>query len=111
MTMEESTRLLVSPILQKVLPIRERKGPGKRTNCLNTLACSQLLAIISFKGGASGKKKNPLANAGDVSLTPGWGRFPGEGNGNPLQYSCLENSMDRGAWWATVHRVANSRTN
>ena len=40
---------------------------------------------------------------------PGLGRSPGEGNGNPLQYSCLENSMDRGAWWATVHGVAKSR--
>ena len=49
--------------------------------------------------------KNPLANAGDlriVGLTPGLGRSPGEGNSNPLQYSCLENSMDRGAWWAAV---------
>ncbi|KAI4547953.1 hypothetical protein MG293_000283 [Ovis ammon polii] len=44
-----------------------------------------------------------LANAGDVGLIPGLGRYPGEGNGNSLQYSCLENSMDRGAWWATVH--------
>ena len=41
---------------------------------------------------------------------PGLGRFPGEGNGNPLQYSCLENPMDQGAWWATVHGVAKSRT-
>ena len=47
--------------------------------------------------------KNPPANAGDASLIPGSGRSPGEGNGNPLQYSCLENSMDKGAWWATVH--------
>ena len=49
--------------------------------------------------------KNPSANAGDVSLIPGSGRFPGEGNANPFQYSCLENPMDRGAWWATVHGV------
>ena len=57
--------------------------------------------------------KNPPANAEDVrdaSLIPGSGRFPGEGNGSPLQYSCLENPMDRGAWWATVHRVAKSWT-
>ena len=46
----------------------------------------------------------------DTGLTPGSGRFPGVGNGNPLQYSCLENSKDRGAWWATVHGVAKSRT-
>jgi len=45
------------------------------------------------------------ANTGDMSLIPGSGRCPGEGNGNPLQYSCLENPMGRGAWWATVHRV------
>ena len=57
--------------------------------------------------------KNPSANAGDagdVSLIPGLGRSPGEGNGNPLQYSCLENPMDRGAWRATVHRIAGSWT-
>ena len=48
-------------------------------------------------------------NAGDLGLIPGSGRSPGEGNGNPLQYSCLENPMDGGAWWATVHGVAKSR--
>ena len=49
--------------------------------------------------------KNPLANAGDTVLIPGSGRSPEEGNGNPLQYSCRENPMDRGVWQATVHRV------
>ena len=49
---------------------------------------------------------NPPASAGDAGLTPGLGRSPGEGNGNPLQYSCLGNPMDRGAWRATVHGVA-----
>ena len=49
-------------------------------------------------------------NVGDLGLIPGSGRSPGEGNGNPLQYSCLENPMDGGAWWATVHGVAKSRT-
>jgi len=56
--------------------------------------------------------KNPLANAGnirDVRLIPGWGRCPGGGNGKPLQYSCLENLMDRRVWWATVHRVAETQ--
>ena len=48
--------------------------------------------------------------AGDLGSIPGSGRFPGEGNGNPLQYSCLENPMDGGAWWATVHGVAKSQT-
>ena len=49
--------------------------------------------------------KNSPANAGDVGLIPGLGRSPGKGNGYPLQYSCLENPMGRGAWWATVHGV------
>ena len=56
--------------------------------------------------------KNPLANAldtRDVDLIPGWGRSLGEGNGNPLQYSCLDNLMDRGAWQASVHGVAKSQ--
>ena len=54
--------------------------------------------------------KNLLSNAGDVSSIPGSGRSPGVGNSNPLQYSCLESSMNRGAWWATVHGVAKSWT-
>ena len=57
--------------------------------------------------------KNPPTDAGDTRNTgsiPGSGRSPGVGNGNPLQYSCLENSMDRGTWWATVHGVAKSQT-
>ena len=49
--------------------------------------------------------KNLPANAGDVGSIPGSERSPGEGNGSPLQYSCLENPMDRANWWATVHRV------
>ena len=54
--------------------------------------------------------KNLSANAGDVGLIPGLGRSPGEGNGNPLQYSCLGNPMDRRAWQTTVHGVAKNRT-
>ena len=57
--------------------------------------------------------KNPPASAGDIGdmgSIPGLGRSPGEGNGNPLQYSCLGNPMDRGAWWATFHGVAKSQT-
>ena len=54
--------------------------------------------------------KASACNAGDLGLIPGMGRSPGEGNGNSLQYSCLENAMDRGAWQDTVHRVANSET-
>ena len=59
----------------------------------NTLPCSSV-------------GKESACNAGDPGSIPGLGRSPGEGNGNPLQYSCLENLMDRGAWWATVHGVA-----
>ena len=64
---------------------------------------------MGFPGGAV--VRNPPANAGDIrdeGLTPGWGRSPGGGHGHPLQYSCLENPMDRGAWQATVHGVAKS---
>ena len=54
--------------------------------------------------------KNPPANAGDVGSIPGLGRSPGEGNGNPVQYACLGNPMDRGAWQATVHEGRKSQT-
>ena len=54
--------------------------------------------------------KNSPANAGDVGLMPGWGRSPGKENGNPLQYSCLGNPMDRGAWQTTVHGVTKNQT-
>ena len=61
---------------------------------------------LGSRGGSDGKVS--ACNAGDPGLIPGLGRSPGEGNGNPLQYSCLENSMDRRAWWATVHGVKQS---
>ena len=64
--------------------------------------------FISFPGGA--EVKASASNVGDPGSIPVLGRSPGEGNGNPLQYACLENPMDRGAWGATVHRVAKSRT-
>ena len=54
--------------------------------------------------------KESACNAGDPGSIPKLGRPPGEGNGYPLQYSCLENAMDRGAWWVTVHGVAKSQT-
>ena len=67
-----------------------------------------LVRSLDFPGGSDGKAS--VYNVGDPGLSPGLGRSPGEGNGNPLQYYCLENPMDRGAWQATVHGVAKSRT-
>ena len=61
-----------------------------------------------FPGRSYGKES--ACNAGDPGSVPGSGRSPGQWHGNPLQYSCLENSMDRGAWWAIVHGVAKSQT-
>ena len=64
--------------------------------------------MLGFPGGSDGKAS--AYNEGDPSSIPVSGRSPGEGNGNPLQYSCLENPMDGGTWWATVHEVSKSRT-
>ena len=64
--------------------------------------------ILGFPGGS--EVKASACNIGDLGSIPGSGRSPGEGNGSPLQYSCLENPMDRGAWQATVHGVAKSQT-
>ena len=63
---------------------------------------------MGFPGVSDGKES--ACNAGDPGLIPGLGRSPGEGNGYPIQYSCLENFIDRGAWWATVLGVAKSWT-
>ena len=63
---------------------------------------------MGFPGGSDSKE--PVYNAGDLGSIPGSGRSPGEGNGDPLQYSCLENSMDRGTWRAIVHGITKSQT-
>ena len=63
---------------------------------------------MGFPSGSDSEES--ACNAGDPGSIPGLGRFLGEGNGNPLQYSCLENPMDREAWWATVHGVTKSWT-
>ena len=73
----------------------------------NTMWCG-FYTMICFHCGSDGKAS--ACNVGDPGSIPGSGRSPGEGNGNPLQYSCLENSMDRGAWWPTVHGVTKSQT-
>ena len=66
-----------------------------------------LSSLLQYRQGFPGGSavKNPPADAGDVGLIPGSGGSPGEGNGDPLQYSCLENPMGRGDWWAIVHEV------
>ena len=63
---------------------------------------------MGFPGSLDGKES--ACNEGDPGSVPGLGRSPGEGNGNPLQYSFLENAMDRGAWWSAVHRLTKSQT-
>ena len=73
-----------------------------------TVQKHQFCGTQLFLGGS--EVKASACNVGDLGSIPGSGRSPGEGNGNPLQYSCLENPMDGGAWWATVHGVAKSRT-
>ena len=80
--------------------------------CPEHLHCSFLdephLILLGFPGVSV--VKNLPVHAGDLGSIPGWGRSPGGGYGSPLQYSFLENPIDRGAWWATVHGVARSRT-
>ena len=92
---------------------------GKRTDVLYTVTCHTSSTLSSggylwlvkckfVPDGSVGKE--PACNVGDLGSIPGSDRSPGEGHGNPLQYSCLENSMDIGDWRATVHRVAKSWT-
>ena len=69
---------------------------------------SPLYTSMGFPGGSDSNES--ACNAGDPGSIPGLGRSPGEGNGYPFQYSCLENSMHRGAWWATFHGIAKSQT-
>ena len=83
-----------------------KKGNAKECSNYHTIALISH-ASKDFPGGSDGKAS--AYNAGDLGSIPGSGRSPGEGNGNPLQYSCLENPMDGGAWWATVHGLAKSR--
>ena len=67
-----------------------------------------IFSQLGFPSGSNGKE--PSCNVRDPCSIPGSGRSSGEGNGNPLQYSCLQNPMDRGAWWAIVHEMAKSQT-
>ena len=82
----------------------------------NTTGCYMVLVLLliksitvmGFPGGSNGKES--ACSVGDLGSIPGLGRSPGGGNGNPLQYSCLENSTDREAWMATAHRISQSWT-
>ena len=89
------TFVIIHSLLLTVIPL------GKRV-------ISYLPLYLYFPDGSV--VKNPPANAGDMDSVSGLGRSPGEGNGNPVQYFCLGDPMDRGAWWATVHGVAKSQT-
>ena len=73
----------------------------------STKICHSLPSGWGFPGGSGGELS--ACNVGNLGSIPGLGRSPGEGNGNPFQYSCLENPVNGGAWWATVHGVAKSR--
>ena len=76
-------------------------------NTYNLVKISNIEDLRGFP--CSSVDKESACSAGDLGLIPGLGRSPGEGNGNPLQYPCLENLLDRGAWWAAVNGVAKSR--
>ena len=80
----------------------------RMTTICSVLIYSLISDCLGFSGGSDGKEF--ACNAGDPGSIPGLGRSPGVKNGYPLQYSCLENSVNRGAWWATVHGIAKSWT-
>ena len=95
--------------------LQEMGIPDHLTCFLRNLYAGQEATVRTRRGSTGASLvaqmvKESACNVGDLGSIPGSGRSPGEGNGNPLQYSCLENSMDGGAWWATVHGVAKSRT-
>ena len=81
------------------------------THLTENVHCNHNIGSLVAKGFPNGSdSKESACNAGNLDLLPGSGRFHGEGNGYPLQYSCLENSMDRGAWQTTVHGITQSWT-
>ena len=101
----------VSPALAVGLSTTEPPGkPESQTYQLpgtsKVLISNQVFLYLGLPGGSEGKAS--ACTAGDLGSIPGLERSPGEGNGTPLQYSFLENSMDGGAWWATVHGVPKS---
>ena len=91
--------------MEKVREIEVR--PGRAREVTKGLL-RRVLINLGLPGSSDGKEST--CNEGDPGSIPGSRRFPGEGNGNPLQYSCLENPMDRGAWWAAIQGVAKHWT-
>ena len=90
--------------------IRRKIEKRLETNKNENITCQNLWDGAKASFPCSSVSKESACNAGDPGLIPGLGRSPGEGNDNPLQYPCLENLMDRGAWWAAVHGFAESGT-
>ena len=100
-----STFFIIAVIIIRTLGISHlKKCLSLQYSIMNSMPYSVL------PGGSDGKKKKSMCNTGDLGSIPGLGKFPGEENGNPLQDFCLENSVDRGAWWATVHGFTKSQT-
>ena len=95
---------LVLPRFPQIFPGHRQALPEKLTLAKQ----EQLMSNRGFPGGSNGKEST--CNAGDLGSIPASGRSPGEGHGNPLQYSCLENPMDRGAWQATFSGITKSQT-
>ena len=94
-------------------PVRTTKNQNLFYHALKISHLHYIQVKYSFASQVALVVKNLPASAGDTrdeGLIPGWGRSPGGGNSNPLQYSCLENPMDKGTWWATVHSVTKSQT-
>ena len=90
-------------------PTKDKEVISSRVVIYNMMTTVTMIVLyIGFPGGSDGKES--ACNVGDLGSIPGSGRFPGEGNGNPLQHSCLENSMGRGAFQVTVHGIAKSQT-
>ena len=90
------------------LPHSPKEDPNPGNKHRSHIYSAQATGFESPSHGSDSKES--ACNVGDPGSIPGLGRSPSEGDGNPLQYSCLENSMNRGAWWVTVHRVTKSWT-
>ena len=106
------TQTHVHRVSDAVQPSHPLLSPSHGHICTNTYDLVFLCTYMKEEGGfpCSSVGKESACSAGDLGLIAGLGRSPGEANGNQLQYPCLENQMDRGAWWVTVHGVTKSWT-